>query len=47
MVGVFQSLFSDDMVGRVDIASLPFVSLTPREAGSLEVSSKRRKFSQP
>ena len=36
----FQSLFSDNMKGRVGIVVLPFVSLTLEEAGSLEVSLK-------
>ena len=40
VAGAFQSLFFDNMVGRAGITSLPFVSLTPGEAGSLEVSFK-------
>ena len=36
----FQSLFSNNMKGRVGIVVLPFVSLTLEEAGSLEVSLK-------
>ena len=31
-------------MGRADIASLPFVSLTLREAGSLEVSFKEEEI---
>ena len=40
----FQSLFSDNMEGRVGIASLPFVSLNPEEARSLEVSFKEEEI---
>ena len=44
VAGAFQSLFSDNMVGRAGITSLPFVSLTPGEAGSLEVSFKEEEI---
>ena len=44
VAGAFQSLFSDNMVRRADKASLPFVSLTPKEARSLEVSFKEEKI---
>ena len=32
------------MVGRVDIASLPFVSLIPKEAEGLEISFKEEEI---
>ena len=44
VAGAFQCLFSDNMVGRADIASLPFVSLTLEEARSLEVSFKEEEI---
>ena len=44
MARAFQSLFSENMEGRADIAGLPFVSLISEEVGSLEVSFKEEEI---